>query len=52
MEKQKNILIFLPPALKSLKRKSNCHSGLGIAFLRTNEFKLRSEATSLFDVQR
>jgi hypothetical protein len=30
----------------------NSHSRMEIGFLETNEIKLRSEATSLFDVQR
>jgi hypothetical protein len=33
-------------------RNKNSHSRFDIGFLKTNEIKLRSEATSLFDVQR
>jgi len=35
-----------------LKRKRTNHSKLDIGFLKTNVIKLRSETTSLFDVQR
>jgi hypothetical protein len=38
--------------LKWLKRNRSNHSGFDIGYLKTNEIKLRSEATSLFDVQR
>jgi hypothetical protein len=34
------------------QKKGNCHSRFDIGFLKTNENKLRSGATSLFDVQR
>ncbi len=36
---------------EGLKRKRNSHSRFEIGFLKTNEIKLRSGATSLFDVQ-
>jgi len=35
-----------------MKRKRNSHLRFDIGFLKTNEIKLRSGATSLFDVQR
>mgnify|MGYP007065677927 CR=1 FL=1 len=35
-----------------LKKKRTNHSRLDIGFLKTNVIKLRSGATSLFDVQR
>jgi|GEM_PF-3678980 len=34
------------------KKKRNSHSRFGVGFLKTNAIKLRSEATSLFDVRR
>jgi len=38
--------------VEGLKRKRDSHSRFGIGILKTNEIKLWSEATSLFDVQR
>jgi hypothetical protein len=38
--------------VEGLKRDRNRHSGFDIGFMKTNEFKLRSVATSLFDVRR
>jgi len=37
---------------KRLKRNRNSHSSFDIGFLKTNEIKLRSGTTSLFDVER
>jgi hypothetical protein len=36
--------------VEGLKRNTNSHSSFDIGYLKTNEIKLRSGATSLFDV--
>jgi len=38
--------------VEGLKRDRNSHSRFDIGFLKTNVIKMRSKATSLFDVQR
>jgi len=38
--------------IEGLKRNRNNHSGFDIGYLKTDEIKLQSAATSLFDVQR
>jgi hypothetical protein len=51
-EKTEEYLRFLLQVSKRLERKRNSHSSFDVGFLKTNKIKLRSEATSLFDVQR
>jgi hypothetical protein len=46
-----NELRFSLPVSKPLIRKRNRHASFELGFLKTNEVKLRSRATSLFDVQ-
>ena len=38
--------------VEGLKRNTNSHSSFDIGYLKTNEIKLWSGATPLFDVQR
>ena len=49
-ETEELIKIFVM-SIKTAEKKKNSHSRLDIGFIKTNEMKLRSEATSLFDVR-
>ena len=50
-ETEELIKIFIM-SIKTAEKNKNSHSRFDIGFLKTNEIKLRSGATSLFDVQR